>query len=495
MNGGAYILVVLGILVAKCLGFVRDIIFASVFGASEYTDIYFQVFGLASLIFTGIGAALSVLIIKNLNKPENCGEENEKRYVAHFMTKTTALVIFATALLYLFAGPIVHLLLPGLSDELFTTAVQTMYIMLPSCLFVILAYIMSGVLQNCKVFFITSIMSLPYNVIIIAALFVEDISLTTVSVLTTVGWLLHIVLLLPNFLKKGYRMFGRTLKPAGGDKQREVLYIFISSMMFQLVFMMDKAAVSADIGAASTVNYASNLFIAVASVFVVAMSNVSYPSLCRHYEAGNIAQVRKILQYIMTVLFAIFVPFILTVTCFGCEIISLLYERGEFTKELSDATATLFCIYTLGVFGYVCQELLNKVLYLASKYNYTVIGTLAVVLAKPLFNALVLPYGTAAVAAATTFLFTLYAVCILIAIRKAIGNYADKILAANLSKIVLAGILAVGTCVLCRALPLPLSDSKFGFILPLGACGIVYIAVLWLTGSVRYIIQNKDEQR
>ena len=493
MNGSAYILVVIGILVAKCLGFVRDIIFASVFGASEYTDIYFQVFGLASLVFTGVGAALSILIIKNLNKPENLGTENQKRYVAQFMTKTALLVLLVTVLLYLFAGPIVRMLLPGLQDDLFAVAVQTMYIMLPSCLFVILAYIMSGVLQNCKVFFITSVMSLPYNVLIIAALLFENISLTTVSILTTIGWFLHIVILLPSFHKNGYRLFGKLQKASRGENNREVLYIFISSMMFQLMFMIDKASVSSDTGAASTLNYASNLFIAISSVFVVAMSNVSYPSICRCYENGNHAQVRKILQYIMTVLSAIFVPFVLTVTCFGREIISLLYERGEFTQALSIETAALFCIYTFGILGYVCQELFNKVLYLASKYSYTVIGTLLVVLSKPLINLMILQKGgVIAVAISTTILFTLYAICILFALRKVVGNYFNKDLAVNLAKILLAGLAALGAYLLCTRLPLPMQDSKLGFIVPLGLCAIVYAIVLLCTGSVKYIIQNKD---
>ena len=48
MDGLAYIMVVLGILLAKGMGFFRDIIFASVFGASVYTDMYFQIFSLVS---------------------------------------------------------------------------------------------------------------------------------------------------------------------------------------------------------------------------------------------------------------------------------------------------------------------------------------------------------------------------------------------------------------------------------------------------------------
>ena len=71
LNGLAYVMVVLGILLAKGIGFLRDIVFASIFGASVYTDMYFQIFGLVNLIFTGVGVALSTLVIKNLNKEEN----------------------------------------------------------------------------------------------------------------------------------------------------------------------------------------------------------------------------------------------------------------------------------------------------------------------------------------------------------------------------------------------------------------------------------------
>ena len=63
-----YILVVCGILLAKASGFIRDAVFASHFGTGREADIYFAIFGVASLIFTAIGSALSTLVIKNVNK-------------------------------------------------------------------------------------------------------------------------------------------------------------------------------------------------------------------------------------------------------------------------------------------------------------------------------------------------------------------------------------------------------------------------------------------
>ena len=126
MNGAAYIMVVLGILLAKGIGFFRDIVFASVFGASVYTDIYFQIFGLVNLIFTGVGVALSTLVIKNLNKAENSKEEDKRAYVSRFIGKTTFVTLIVTIVMYLCAEPLVRVLLPGLDSRSFSLAVKLM---------------------------------------------------------------------------------------------------------------------------------------------------------------------------------------------------------------------------------------------------------------------------------------------------------------------------------------------------------------------------------
>lgn len=494
VNGMAYILVVLGILIAKGLGFFRDIVFASVFGASAYTDMYFQIFGLVNLIFTGIGVALSTLVIKNLNKAEHSSELSKRGYVSHFIRKTTLVSVIAALCMAILARPIVNILLPGLDSANTMLAVKLMYIMLPSFVFVIIAYIISGVLQNNKVFFISSIMSLPFNVVIIASLFVKNIDIITVSIVTTIGWLLHIVIQLPSFYKKGYRLFSSPYEKTNKEKsgKSELLWIFISNMMFQLCFMIDKAFVSSESGVASTINYASNLFVTIASVFVVAMSNVVFPSISRNYEEGNREYVKSLLQYMLTVMFAIFVPFILVASCFGNNLIALLYERGSFTSELTGVTATLFAIYTLGVFGYACQELFNKILYLDSKYAYTVIGTVAVVVLKIALNFILAPYGAVAIAISTTALFIAYAVNIALAIIKVTGNYFDRKFVKNIVKILVSSVAAFIVFVGCRWLLPGLFVSKAGFIVPLGLCGIVYLVVLFATGIAKYIIKGRN---
>lgn len=502
MIGNAYIMVVLGILLAKGVGFFRDMVFAKVFGTGTMADIYFQVFGLVNLIFTGIGVALSTLVIKNMNKSENIG--NEKAYAAGFLRKNFLFLccaVFATAL---FAGQIVKVILPDISGADYALAVKLMYVMLPSLIFVVMAYIISGILQNEKVYFITSIMSLPYNAVIILSLYIPNVSIYTVSVVTTIGWLLHVAILLPSFYKKGYNLSAKSIARPNKNKSPEILWIFISNMTFQLCIYIDRAFVSSNAGMASSFNYASNLFITISSVFVVAMSTVVFPSISKNYEEGHLGYVNDLLRYIITVMVAIFVPYLLVVGLFGADVIRLVYERGSFTSQSTYTVSTMFFIYSLGVLGYSCQELFNKILYLAGKYKYTVFGTFFVIVINIVSNLLInifapdfqigaLPGKALLIGISTSVLLTIYAFIIAAGIRKAIGPFFKKDLMVDIIKILFSALLAFAVYFIFNRFMPEFTHDYISFVIPLGISGIVYIISLYATGILIKLIKREKK--
>lgn len=492
--GKSYIMVVVGILLAKGLGFFRDIIFARTFGKAVEAAIYSQVFGLVNLIFTGIGVALSALVIKNLNKSENAGRE--KAYAASFLRKSIFWLTLAAAGVALLAKPIVNVILSDLSPEETELAVKMMYLMAPSLIFVVVAYIVSGLLQNKQVYFITSIMSLPFNVLIVSSLLFEKVDIMTVALVTTIGWFLHIAIQLPAFYKKGYSFTEKKNKNLGTkDKNPEIIWIFISNMMFQLCVYIDRAFVgSADVPA---VKYASDLFITISSVFVVAMSTVVFPAISKNYEEGQISYVNELMQYIITIMVAIFLPFLLVVGFFGEDVIRLFYEGDDFTPELTLTVSKMFFIYSLGVLGYVCQELFNKVLYLAGKYKYTVIGTILVVVANVALNMGIVSIDvedkSVLTASATSLLLTFYAVAIAVGIKKVIGPYWKKGLLKDIGKIFISGIAATLVYIVFNAFFKEFTHGYISFLIPLACCGITYGAMLLLTGILKRLMKRERE--
>lgn len=495
MNSKSYIVVVLGIVLAKLVGFSRDIFFANFYGTGPVADIYFQIFGIVTLVFTGIGIALSTRVIMNLNKEENSSPERKKAYVSAFLGKSIMYLSLATLVLYILAKPLTRLLLPNITGDDFALALRLTYIMLPSFIFVCVAYIISGILQNSRVFFIPSIVSLPYNVIIIASLFLPGISIEQIGIATTVGWFLHIVIQLPHFYSKGYRFIYRSGEKLNAGKPHADLtiwWIFLSNLMFQLCFIIDKAFVSGDTGKTAVLNYASNLFTTISSVFVVAMSSVVFPAISKNYEEGKIEYVRELIGYIITVMFTVFVPFLLVVSLFGEQIIGLVYERGEFTHESTVATAAAFAIYSFGILGYVAQELINKVMYLASKYVYTICGTVAVVAAKLVLDYMFVPkYGTVFASASTSVLLTLYAIMAFTVLKKIIGNYLSKGVIKNIVKVLAAGCAALAVYFIMKlSVPSLVNATGIAFVLPIVICGAVYVAVAFALGLHKQLLKN-----
>ncbi len=502
MNGVAYIMVVVGILLAKGLGFYRDMVFASVFGTGVLADIYFQVFGLVNLIFTGIGVALSTLVIKNLNKSENQG--NEVKYASHFLKKSTLWLFIASLVIVVFAKKIVGLILPNITGYEFDIALKMMYIMAPSLVFVVIAYIISGLLQNKRVYFITSIMSLPFNVAIIGALLFKEVSILTVAFVTTVGWFLHIVIQLPFFYKKGYRFFAKSEAEIKKYKNPEILWIFLSNMMFQLCIYVDRAFVSHDTGMASTFNYASNLFITISSVFVVAMSTVVFPSISKNYEEGNKDYVNEMVQYIVTIMCAIFIPYLLVVGLFGEDVIRLVYERGAFTSNDTVFVQIIFFLYSLGVLGYTAQELFNKIFYLAGKYSYTVAGTVAVVFGNFIANFLIKLFVpdvtvlnmslTSILTAMVTAIFMMgYAVFVAFKMKKIIGKYITHSLMKNIGKILISAFFAFVVYALFDLTVPSFTHGKITFVLPLAFCALVYLMALYVTGVLKQLLKREKK--
>ncbi len=496
MNSKSYIMVVLGIILAKAVGFSRDIFFANFYGTGVTADIYFQIFSLVTLIFTGIGVALQTRVIMNLNRPENVTEEAKRLYVSKFLCKSVIYLLTATIFMYIFAKPITHLLLPNIDEGNFSLALRLTYIMLPSFMFVSVAYIISGVLQNSRVFFIPSIVSLPYNVIIIASLFIRGVTIEQIGIVTTIGWFLHIVIQLPHFYKKGYRFFYRANIKLPEKREKldlSIWWIFISNMMFQLCFIIDKASVSGSEGMTSTLNYASNLFVTISSVFVVAMSSVVFPAISKNYEEGKLEYVRSLIGYIISIMFAVFVPFLLVVTLFGQQIIGLVYERGEFTHEATIATAIAFMIYSFGILGYLAQELINKVLYLASKYLYTIVGTAVVVVLKLILDyKFVEKYGTTFASLTTSVLLTLYAVMAFVLLSKIIGNYITKQVLITLLKIFISAFAALVVYFIMKLLiPDIVNATSIVFLVPILACGAVYLTSAYMLGLHKVLFARK----
>lgn len=485
---------VVGILLAKAMGFVRELFLGNNFGTGLTMDIYAQTFSVASVIFTAVGVALSTFVIKSINNKMIQNETEEREFVGFFFKYALLFSLGITVLLYLLSYILTKLLLPGLSENDFPIALRLFWIMLPSLTFIVLTYTAMGLLQNKNKFFITSVVSFPFNAILIAGMLLGVRNIYTLGAITTLGWAAHFLFLLPSLLKQNYKLWSKTDQK---DKLQavnpaEILFILISNMVFQLLFIMDKSFASTNEGFPSAIHYASTLFTTISSIFLVAMSAVFFPSVTRSMKENDVQKTNSLIRYALTFMFAIFVPFLMLVSIYHKDIIVLLYQRGEFTTESVNLVAPAFLLYSFCVFGYITQELLFKIFYAKGKYTLTVCSSVAIVVCNLIAN-YCFRSSFWGIVGSTTFICLIFAVVMFFWLTREMKGFVTKAFLKNIGIILLASLIFLGMHFIFR---FTVGYShKMMFILPAAIGAVIYLAVLYKTGILKLILTATEQSK
>lgn len=477
------------IMFSKLLGFLRDILVAASIGTSKLADIYSQVFGVPSLLFTSIGMALSTVNIPNLTHYlANESEEKRKKYVSALFTHIFLAGSAVSVCGILLAPPVAKVILPGLDDNAASAiAVTLTRIMFPTLLFISFAYITAGILQVHRHFLISSLISIPYNIAIIAALFIKKGDIIWLGYATAFGWLLQFLVQLPVLFKEKYRLgFELDLKNKHVNEVfLKIVPILLGNAVLQVCQLVGRAFAShLEEGSTAALSYGSNLFMIITSIFIVAMSTVTFPDLSKYCMENDFEKVASLLRYIFRMLFFILIPYLIIVIMYSEEIIRLVYERGSFTERSTAMTSMAFLCYSFCIFGYMAQEIFNRVYYALKKFKIPMILSIVCILTNLVMVSLSFKtFGIAGIAGSTAVSFTIYAVVMTISIRKKIGGFLKKDFAVFLGKLAVCSLCFAAVGILFRLLDF--EGAVMGFLAPVATGGLAYLAAAYFTGVLK----------
>jgi len=481
-------------LLSKLLGFLRDILIAASIGTSRLADIYLQTFKVPGLLFTSIGMALSSVNIPNLTyytSKENDGER--KKYVSNLYAQISLFAAAISAIGIVFAPFVARLILPGLSSEVSGIAVTLTRIMFPTLMFISLAYVTAGILQVHKHFILPSLIGIPFNIVIISSLLIWKENIVMLGYVTTAGWLLQFLVQLPLLIKEKYSFRFRIDFKNEHTKAiyRQLIPILLGNAALQLCLLTDNAFASyLEKGSTAALSYGSTLFITITSVFIVAISTVSFPDLSKYCLEMDFAKVRQLLSYIFKVLFFILLPYLIIVAIYNREIIGLVYERGSFTSKSTAMTSTAFLLYSFCIAGYVSQEVFNRLYYALRKYRTPMILSLICIVLN--FIMVLLVYrrlGIAGIAGTTAVSFIVYTVIMGFMVKRDVGGFIDRDFAGFILRLVVPAACMAAVFVFFEYLSL--AGLFKGFIVPLALGGFVYLGTAHFTGVLKDIISRR----
>lgn len=490
-TGKNFIGVSIIIFLSKMLGFVREIVFASTFGTTKLTDAFQVIFGFPGLLFAGIGTALSAVNIPDLTYYiNNRSREERNQYIANLLAQLTFLGGLLSVLGIIFAPAVTSAIAPGLSSEVSGIAVLLTRIMMPTLLLVSLTYLATGILQVHSHFLLSASISIPFNLLIIAALIAKGEDIIFLGYVTTAGWLLQFLVQVPVLVREKYRFTLRIDLKSGYTNSlfRQLLPILLGNSLLQICLIIDRSfATHLEEGTTAALGFGSNLFITITSVFVVAMSTVVYPRLSEYCLDLDYPRIRSLLGNAFKVLLFILLPYLLLVTAYHQEIIMLIYERGAFTSNSTAMTSLAFFLYSLAVPGYTCQELLNRVYYALKKFRVPMTASLLCLFLKLILDLLLFrSTGIAGISLSTAFCLLLYGIIMIYMVRREIGGFMGRELLSFAGRLIFptAAMLAV----IFAARHFYPAASGFFFLLPLTLSGCVYMGIAYISGLRQSIV-------
>jgi len=476
------VLVIYLTIFSKFFGLIRDIVIGAQFGTGIESDAYFAAYRMSVTLFLSIGTAITAitipLVVTNL---QGDYEGLINRLITRMLLITGGLVLAGEILAPVFT-PWVAV---GFEGEKLALTITLVRILLPVLLLVPIVYLLISVLQAQERFVITSLVSLPHNVIIVAYLvvFSRTFGIMGLGVASLLGWLGQLLFLGTGARRQGFRF--RFLPRGYTDEIRDyfkaVFPVLVASGVYSVNVLVDSAIASTlDHGHLAALNFANIAYTALATTLIFGISAVLFPKFSDWGARKEMAALGQGVAEALKVMVFLFLPVIFGVLSVNRELVSLIYERGSFDGHSVALTAGALGFYTLGILGFSFQEIGAKVFY-ALKDTRTpfIFSGLSVVVNIVLDLVLVGFMGINGLALATSIAVTLNGIMLLVLAKRKIGVVPlEGLFIRTLKIIISSGAMALGVVAFLKWF----EDSSRWIKLP----GGIFLGILlyWIIGKI-----------
>ena len=164
------IIMVLTTILAKVLGFCRELSLAFSSGASNVSDAYVVAFTLPTILFSGLGTAMLTSYISVYTDLQQNRPGEEKPFHNQVITMSFLLSVGFIAVFLALRYPIVRLFALGFEGTQLDLTVNLSSVMIASLVFLGVGYILQGYLQMKGCFFAVGMVSVPLNIAVIATI-------------------------------------------------------------------------------------------------------------------------------------------------------------------------------------------------------------------------------------------------------------------------------------------------------------------------------------
>lgn len=353
-------------LLSRILGFVRDVLQASLFGAGAAMDAFFIAFRIPNLFRRMFAeGAFSQAFVPVLSEARQTQSPEAVRELVSVVSGTLAgVLLMLTAVCVAGAPLLISLFAPGFADEpeKFAQAVTMLRWTFPYLLFVSLVALCAGVLNAWGRFGAPAFAPVWLNVCLIVAALAFAPNATALAIAVFAAGVVQLLFLLPYMAR-----IGMLVRPRWGlrdPRVRRILFlmapIMFGSSIGQLSLLVDSIIASflPRDGSVSWLWFADRLMEFPLGTFSIAIATVILPALARQHASASGAEFSATLDWALRMVLLVGLPAALGLFVLALPLVATLFGHGRFDAEDVRMTAVALQAYALGFMGFSLVKVL-----------------------------------------------------------------------------------------------------------------------------------------
>lgn len=439
------------------LGLLRESVIARQFGTGDDYAAYVAAFRLPDVIYLlviggALGSAFIPVFTAYLARRDDAGAWKLAGTVLHLALLASLLL---AGLVFLLAPYLVRwVIAPGYPEAQQVLTVRLTRLLLLQPILLGIGGLAMAVLNAFRRFLLTSLAPLVYNLSIIAgAAFLGPrwgIDGLVAGVL--IGAALYLPVLLPGLvLCRARYVFSLDWREEG---VREVGRLLLPRILGQMAFQANFIAITALASfpgslAVTAIHYAYRLLGFPLAILGVSLGTVAFPTLAVLANQERWEEFRRTLARMVRVVLFLALPTAALFLVLRFPLIRLLFERGEFGPESTQATAEAFFFFALGLPAACATEILLRAFYaLHDTRTPVVVGAAIVALNVALGAGLLQVLGFAGLALSFSFTNSLETVVLLYLLRRRLRQVGGRAILWSGLRSLAAALLAAGATAL-----------------------------------------------
>lgn len=441
------LIVMIATLASKILGFAREVLLGSTYGASAITDAYLISITVPTILFASLAGAIGTTYIPIYSEIKNRYDNSKGLLFTNNILNLVAIVSIVVSVIGITcARPIVSLIAIGFDPETLDLAVKFSRITFPMVIFIGLTYVFIGYLQSNNKFLAPALINIPNNLILIIVLAMSNLfGINGLIFGTLLGSLFQVLILIPSLKSNGFKYkFLISLSDPYIQKVGLLAFPVVIGMAVQQInTLVDRMLASGLVeGSISALNFANKLNGFVYGVFSISITTVIYPLLSDLISKDKLAKLKDIFTKSINVITILMLPITVGSIVLRLPVVSVLFERGHFDHQATTMTASALLFYSLGMVFFGYRDVLNRVYYSLQDTKTPMVNGIIAVLMNIVINLILVQYlQHSGLALATSITAGLTTLLLFLNLKRKIGNIGGKGIVIVFFKALIASIL------------------------------------------------------